>query len=115
MGRWGRLLRAKVASWMLCACRSAPLVLPRKTIKVKTTWSFGAEDPVSAAAVVDTGAGPSGSTEDLLPTGWLLHAWHEPSRSRIVDSSGRALNALARLRLTQHVHDKRMHLPLFVV
>jgi len=67
------------------------------------------------AAVVDTGAGPSVVSEDLLPPGWSAHAWRAPTRTRIVDASGQALKALARLPLTLHVHDKPMHFPLIVV
>jgi len=104
-----------VAAWTPCACRSTLLVLRKDNFKVKTTLSFGGEDPVSVAAVVDTGAGPSVVSEDLLPPDWRAHAWRAPTRTRIVDASGQALKALARLPLTLHVHEKPMHFPLIVV
>jgi len=77
--------------------------------------SLGGEDPVSVAAVVDTGAGPSVVNEDLLPPDWRAHAWRAPTRTRIVDASRQALKALARLPLILHVHDKPMHFPFIVV
>jgi len=83
--------------------------------KVKTTLSFGGEDPVSVAAVVDTGAGPSVVSEDLLPPDWRAHAWHAPTCTQIVDASGQALRALARLPLTLHLHDNPKHFPFIVV
>jgi len=67
------------------------------------------------AAVVDTGAGPSIVSEDLLPPDWRANAWRAPTRTRIVDASGQALKALARLPLTLHVHDKPMHFRFIVV
>ena len=70
-------------------------VLRKVNFKVKTTLSFGGEDPVSAAAVVDTGAGPSVIIDDLLPPDGLIHAWRVPTRPRIVHASGQALKALA--------------------
>jgi len=75
----------------------------------------GGEDPVPAAALVDTGAGPSVVSEDLLPPDWRAHALRAPTRTRIVDASGQALRALARLPLTLHIHDKPMHFPFIVV
>jgi len=75
LGRCGRRLRAKVASWTPCACRGTLLVLLKDNCKVKTSSSFGGEDPVSVAAVVDTGAGRSVVSEDLLPPDWRAHAW----------------------------------------
>jgi len=71
---------------------------------VKTTLSFGGQDPVPVAAVVDTGAGPSVVSEDLLPPDWRADAWRAPTRTGIGDASGQALRALARLPLTLHVH-----------
>jgi len=91
------------------------LVLRKDNFKVRTTLSFGGEDPVPVAAVVDTGDGPSVFSEDLLPLGWRAHAWRVPTRTRIVDASKQSLKALARLSLTLHVHDKPMHLPFIVV
>ena len=67
------------------------------------------------AAVVDTGAGPSVVSEDLLPRYWRVHSWRAPTGTRIVDASGQALKVLARLPLTLYVHDKPMHFPLIVV
>jgi len=115
LGRCGRRLRAKVAAWTPCACRGTLRVLRKDNFKVKTTLSFGGEDPHSVAAVVDTGARPSVVSEDLLPPDWRAHAWRAPTRTRIVDASGQALKALARLPLTLHVHDKPMHFPFIVV
>jgi len=115
LSRCGRRLRTKVAAWTPCACRGTLLVLRKDNFKVTTTLSFGGEDPVSVAAVVDTGAGPSVFREDLLPPGWRAHAGRAPTRTRIVDASGQALKALARLPLTLHVHDKPMHFPFIVV
>jgi len=89
--------------------------LRKDNFKVNTTLRFGGDDPVSVAAVVDTGAGPSVVSEDLLPPDWRAHAWRAPTRTRIVDASGQALRALARLPLTLHVHDKPMHFPFIVV
>jgi len=59
LGRCGRRLRTTVVAWTPCACRCTLLVLRKDKFKVKTTVSFGGEDPVSATAAVDTGAGPS--------------------------------------------------------
>jgi len=115
LGRCGHRLRAKVAAWTPCACRRTLLVLRKENFKVKTTLSFRGEDPVSVAAVVDTRAGPSVVSEDLLPPDWRAHAWRAPTRTRIVDASVQALKALARLPLTLHVHDKPMHFPFIVV
>ena len=67
------------------------------------------------AAEGDTRAGPSFIREDLLPPGRRAHSWRAPTRTRIVDASGQALKALARLPLTLHVHDKPMHFPFIVV
>jgi len=89
--------------------------LRKDNLKVKTTLSFGGEDPVAVAAVVDTGAGPSVVSEDLLLPDWRAHAWRAPTRTRIVDASGQALRALARLLLTLHTHEKLMHFPFIVV
>jgi len=114
LGRSGRRLRTKVAAWTPCACRVTLLVLRKDNFKVTTTLSLGGEDPVSVAAVVDTGAGPSVVSEDLLPPDWRAHAWRAPTRTRIVDASGQALKALVRLPLTLHVHEKPMHF-LFIV
>jgi len=115
LGRCGRQIRAKVAAWTPCACRGTLLVLRKVSFKVKTSLSLGGEDPVSVAAVVDTGAGQSVVSEDLLPPDWRAHAWRAPTLTRIVDASGQALKALARLSLTMHVHDKPMHVPCIVV
>jgi len=115
LGRCGRRLRAKVAAWKLCACRGTLLVFRKDSFKVKTTLSFGGEDPVPVAAVVDTGAGQSVASENLLPTNWRAHAWRAPTRTRIVDASGQALKAFTRLPLTLHVHDKPMHFPFIGV
>ena len=115
LGRCGRRLRTKVAAWTPYACRGTLLVLRKDNIKVKTSLSFGGEDPVSAAAVVDTGAGPSVVSEDWLPPGWRAHAWRAPTRTWIVDAAGKALKALERLPLTLHVHDKPMRFPFMVV
>jgi len=115
LGLCGRRLRAKVAAWTPCPCRGTLLVLRTDNFKVKTTLSFGGEDPVPVAAVVDTGAGPSVVSEELLPPDWRPHAWRAPTRTRIVDASGQALKALARLLLTLHVHDEPMHFPFIVV
>jgi len=89
--------------------------LRKDNFKVTTTLSFRGEDPFSVAAVVDTGAGPSVVSEDLLPPDWRAHAWRAPTRTRIVDATGQALMALARLPLTLHVHDKPMHFPFIVL
>jgi len=89
--------------------------LRKYNFKVKTTLSFGGEDPVPVAAVVDTGAGPSVVSEDLLPPDWRAHAWRAPTRTRIVDASVQTLKTLARLPFTLHVHDKPMHFPFIVV
>jgi len=89
--------------------------LRKDNFKVKTTLSFGGEDPVSVAAVVGTGDGPSVVSEDLLPPDWRAHAWRAPTRTRIVDASGQALRTLARLPLTLHIHDKPMHFRFIVV
>jgi len=89
--------------------------LRKDNFHFKTTLSFGGEDPVSVAAVVDTGAGPSVVSEDLVPLGWRAPAWRAPTRTRIADAPDQALKALARLPLTQHVHDKPMHFPFIVV
>jgi len=89
--------------------------LRKDKLEVKTTLSFGGEDPVSVAAVVDTGAGPGVVSEDLLPPVWRAHAWRAPTRTRIVDASGQALKALARLPHTLNVHDKPIHFPFIVV
>ena len=67
------------------------------------------------AAVVDTIAGPSVVREDLLPPGWRAHAWRAPTGTQIVDASGKALKALARLPLTLHVREKPIYFPLIVV
>ena len=115
LGRCGRRLRTKVAAWTPCACRGTLLTLRKDSSKVTSTLSFGGEDPVSVAAVVDTGAGPSVVSEDLLPPRWSAHAWRAPTRTRIVHASVQALKALARLPLTLHVHDKPMHFPFIVV
>jgi len=115
LGRCGCRLRAKVAAWTPCACRGTLLVLRKDNFKVKTTLSFGGEELVSVATVVDTGAGPSVVSEDPLPPDWRAHAWRAPTRTRILDASGQALKALARLPHTLHVHDKPMHFPFFVV
>jgi len=115
LGRCGRRLRAKVAAWTPCACRGLLLVLRKDNLKVKTTLSFGGEYPVPVAAVVDTGAGPSVVSEGVLPPDWRAHAWRAPTRTRVVDASGQALRAHARLPLTLHVHDKPMHFPFIVV
>jgi len=74
LGRCGRRLRTKVAAWTPCACRGTVLVLCKDNFKVKTALSFGGEDPVAVAAVVDTGAGPSVVSEDLIPPGSRAHA-----------------------------------------
>jgi len=89
--------------------------LQKDNVKVKTALSFGGEDPVAVAAVVDTGAILSVFIEDLLPQGWRAHAWRAPNRIRIVAASGQALEALARLPLTLHVPDKAMHFPFNAV
>jgi len=89
--------------------------LREDNFEVKTTLSFRGEDPVSVAAVVDTGAIPSVVSEDLLRPDWRAHAWRAPTRTRIVDASAQALKALARLPLTLHVHEKPMHFPFIVV
>lgn len=52
---------------------------------------FWEEDPASVAVVVGTGAGPSGVSEHILPSGWLAHAWRTPTRTQNVDRSGQAL------------------------
>jgi len=88
--------------------------LRKDNVKLKTTANLGDEDPVAVAAVEDTEAGPSVVVEDLFPLGWRAHAWRAPTRTRIVDASGQALKALARLPLTLHVHDKPMHFPFIV-
>ena len=67
------------------------------------------------AAVVATGAEPSVVSEDLLPPDWRAHAWRAPNRTQIGDALGQDLRALARLPLTLHVHDKRMHFTFIVV
>ena len=115
LGRCGRRLRTEVAVWTPCACRGTLLVFRKDNFKVKTTLSFGGEDPVSVAAVVDTGAGTSVVSEDLLPPGWSAHSWRPPTRTRILDVSGQALKALSRLPLTLHVPDKPMHFPFILV
>jgi len=76
--------------------------------------SFGGEDPVSVAAVVDTGAGPSVVSEDLPTPDWRARAWRAPTRTQVVDVSGQALRALARLPLTLLIHEKHMHFPFIV-
>jgi len=88
--------------------------LRKDNLKVKTTLSFGGEDPVSVAAMVDTGAGPSVVSEEILLLARRAHAGRAPTRTRIVDASGQALKALARLPLTLHVHDKPMHYSFIV-
>ena len=115
LGRCCRRLQTEVAAWTPCACRGTLLVLRKDAFKVKTTLSFGSDDPVSVAAVVDTGAGPSVVSENLLPPGWRTHAWRAPTSTRIVDASGQALKALARIPLTLHVHENPMHFPFIVV
>jgi len=115
LGRCGRRLRTKVAAWTPCACRGTLLVLRKDNFKVKTTLSFGVEDPVAVVAVVDTGAGPSVVSEDLLPPGCRAHAWRAPTQTRIVNASGQALKALARLPLTLHEHEKPTHFTFIVV
>ena len=67
------------------------------------------------AAVVDTGAGQSVVSENLTPSGWRAHAWHAPTHTRVLDASGQALKARARLPLTLYVPDNFMHFPFFVV
>jgi len=89
--------------------------LRKENFKVKTILSFGGEDPVSVAAVVDTGAGPSVVLEDLLTPGWRAHASRAPTRTRIVNASGQAVKALARVPLTLHAHEKPVHCPFIVV
>jgi len=89
--------------------------LRKDNFQVKTTLSFGGEDPVPVAAEVDTGAGQSVVSEDLVPLGWRAPAWRAPTRTRIADAPEQALKALARLPLTLHVHDKPMHFPCIVV
>jgi len=89
--------------------------LRKDNFKVNTTLSFGGDNPVSVAAVVDTGAGPSVVSKDLLPPDWRAHAWRAPTRTRIVVASGQALMPLARLPLTLHVHEKHMHFPFIDV
>jgi len=69
LGRCGRRLRTEVAAWTPWACRGTLLVLRKDHFKVKTTLSFGDEDPVAAAAVLDTGARPSVVSEDLICKG----------------------------------------------
>ena len=59
LGLCGRGLRAKVAAWKPRACRGTVLVVCKENIKDRTILIFGAEDPVSVAAVVDARAGPS--------------------------------------------------------
>jgi len=115
LGQCGRALRTKVAAWTPCACRGTLIVLRKDNFKVKTTLSLGGEDPVPVAVVVDTGAGPSVVSEDHLPPAWRAHAWRAPTRTRIVDASGQALKALARIPLTLHVQEKPMHFPCIVV
>ena len=105
----------QVAAGTPCACRGTLLVVRKANFKVTTTLSFGGEDPVSVAAVVDTGAGPSVVSEALLPTGSRAHACRAPTRTRIVDAAGQALKALARLPLTLHVHYKTMQFPFIGV
>ena len=87
----------------------------KESFKVTITLRFVGEDPVFVAAVVDTGAGPSVVSEDLLTPDLRAHACRAPTRTRIVGASAQALKALARLPLTLHVHDKPMHFPLIVV
>jgi len=89
--------------------------LRKDNFKVKTTLSVGVEDPVAVVAVVDTGAGPSVVSEDLLPPGWRAHAWRAPIQSRIVNASGQDRKALDRLPLTLHEHDKPTHFTFIVV
>jgi len=67
------------------------------------------------AAVVDTRAGPSVVSEDLLPQDWRAQAWRALTRTWSVDALGQALKALARIPLTLHVHDNRMYFPFLVV
>jgi len=115
LGRCGRRLRTKVAAWTPCACRSTLLVLCKDIVQVNTTLSFRVEDPVSVAGVVDTGAGLSVVSVDRLPPGWRANTWRAPTRTRIVDSSGQARKALARIHFTLRVHDKPMQFPFIVV
>jgi len=114
-GRCGRQLRAKVAAWTPCACRGTLFVLRRDILNVKTTLKFGDEDPASVAAVVDTGAGRSVVSENLLPPRWRAHAWRAPTRTRIVDASGQALKAPSRIPLTLNKHEQSMHSSFIVV
>ena len=114
LGWCGHRLHTKVAAWTPCAGQATLLVLRKDNVKLKTTANLGDEDPVAVAAVEDTEAGPSVVVEDLFPLGWRAHAWRAPTRTRIVDASGQALKALARLPLTLHVHDKPMHFPFIV-
>jgi len=90
------------------------IVLRKDTFKVKATLRVGNGEPVPVSAVVDTGAGPSVVSEDILPPYWRKHAWRAPTRTRIVDASGQPLKALARLPLTLHVQDQPMHFPFFL-
>ena len=115
LGRCGRRLQTKVAAWTTCACRGTLLFLRKENFKFKTTLSFWGEDPASVAAVVDTGAGPSVVSEALLAPGYSSHSWRVPTSTRVVDTSGQALKALARLLITLRVHDEPMHFPFIVV
>jgi len=115
LGRCRRRQPTKVAAWIPSACRGTLLVLRKDVFKVMTALSCRGEDPVPVDAVVDTGARPSVVSEDLLPPDSRAHAWRAPTRTRIVDASGQALKALARLPLTLHVRDKPMHFPSIVV
>jgi len=53
--------------------------------------------------------------EDILPKDWRQHAWRAPAETRIVDAAAQPVKALARLPITLHVRDKRMHFPFIVV
>ena len=115
LGRCGRRLQTTLSAWKPRACRGTLLALRKNNFKVTTTLSFGGDDLVPVAAVVDTGDAPSVISEDLLPPGWRAHAWRAPTRTRIVNDSKQALKAFVRLPVTLHLHEKPMHISFIVV
>jgi len=69
---------------------------------------------VPFSAVVDTGAGLTVVSEDFLPPGWGAYVERALTRTRIVDASGQAVKAPARLPLTLCIHNKPMRFPFIV-
>lgn len=90
-------------------------MLRKDNVKINTRLRVGNSLPLNVTTVVDTGAGPSVITENLLPQGWRKQTLRAPTKTRIVDASGQTLRTLGRLRVTILVNNESINFPFLVV